>query len=438
MKSAPQQRFPRPITNALPQQRPSPTYLPLSSCCKNSETATLTTFRINTCKSVSKQRTLTPSRINTYKKQGRGGPPVCNSGKAPHMRHVAPLSPVASLDCAYFPSPRGCTTLCASDFSASAANPIGSSFLFILLQTAIPPTPFVSHPYKTPGVGAVLRRFAFPFARHPALATRIGSGALQDGAQLADVLKTFDGQDFLDQSCGGGSTKNGPDQVAGFGDYFVAGHGIFRRAAYVLHPLAQLRTVGERHLDDGFAARAARVDAGIGDDLHLGAVAQDAGIFHARFVVDRTEGGGFVEEHYGHHVLHADVRHIAVADGIGFIAGDAHDHFGDILGSKGALVEETGKRVERSLNGRAHRPFLDVRARDFLALAELVHENRGIGLEDAAFARREGLEEIVGAGKNVVDSGPAGADQHGSGDGSRRGLAAEQERFLHVFGIAAP
>src|SRR5216684_7529290 len=27
-----------------------------------------------------------------------------------HMHHVAPLSPVASLGCAYFPSPRGCTT----------------------------------------------------------------------------------------------------------------------------------------------------------------------------------------------------------------------------------------------------------------------------------------------------------------------------------------
>src|SRR5713101_2473878 len=26
-----------------------------------------------------------------------------------HMHHVAPLSPVASLGCAYFPSPRGCT-----------------------------------------------------------------------------------------------------------------------------------------------------------------------------------------------------------------------------------------------------------------------------------------------------------------------------------------
>jgi hypothetical protein len=29
-----------------------------------------------------------------------------------HMRHVAPLSPVASVDCAYFPSPRGCTPTC--------------------------------------------------------------------------------------------------------------------------------------------------------------------------------------------------------------------------------------------------------------------------------------------------------------------------------------
>src|SRR5260370_4233350 len=31
-----------------------------------------------------------------------------------YVRHVAPLSPVASLDCAYFPSPRGCTSLCGN------------------------------------------------------------------------------------------------------------------------------------------------------------------------------------------------------------------------------------------------------------------------------------------------------------------------------------
>ncbi len=94
----------------------------LAKGCKNSETATLTTFRINTCKSVSKQRTLTPLRINTYKKPGRGvsqhfrvssvQPPV--SSLQNHMRHVAPLSPVASVDCAYFLSPRGCTSLCGN------------------------------------------------------------------------------------------------------------------------------------------------------------------------------------------------------------------------------------------------------------------------------------------------------------------------------------
>ncbi len=88
----------------------------LAKGCKNSETATFT-FRINTCKSVSKQRTLTPLRITTYKKPGEGGvclfrvssvqPPV--SSLQNHMRHVAPLSPVASVDCAYFLSPRGCT-----------------------------------------------------------------------------------------------------------------------------------------------------------------------------------------------------------------------------------------------------------------------------------------------------------------------------------------
>jgi hypothetical protein len=70
----------------------------------------LTTFRINTCKSVSKQTTLTPLRINTYKKPGGGGTPafatqatlvVCTTWR--------PLSPVVSVDCAYFLSPRGCT-----------------------------------------------------------------------------------------------------------------------------------------------------------------------------------------------------------------------------------------------------------------------------------------------------------------------------------------
>ena len=64
-------------------------------------------FRMNTCKSVSKQRTLTTFRINTYEKRGEGGTQHPAPSFRPHMRHVAPLSPVASVDCAYFPSPRG-------------------------------------------------------------------------------------------------------------------------------------------------------------------------------------------------------------------------------------------------------------------------------------------------------------------------------------------
>ncbi len=115
----------------------------LAKGCKNSETATLTTFRINTCKSVSKQRTLTPLRINTYKKPGEGGtrlfrvssvpPPV--SGLQNHMRHVAPLSPFASFNCAYFLSPRGCTL---SDPKSSLCSPClcGKSIAFILSQTS--------------------------------------------------------------------------------------------------------------------------------------------------------------------------------------------------------------------------------------------------------------------------------------------------------------
>jgi|SRR5260370_21351750 len=76
-------------------------------------------FRMNTCESVSKQRTLTTFRINTYEKPGgEGGPAFRVSSVQPpvsslqnHVRHVAPLFPVASVDCAYFPSPRGCTSL---------------------------------------------------------------------------------------------------------------------------------------------------------------------------------------------------------------------------------------------------------------------------------------------------------------------------------------
>src|SRR6266851_2836605 len=85
-------------------------------------------------------------------------PPASTFASAPfrlrrHMRHVAPLSPVASVDCAYFPSPRGCAPQTHS--LPSVAIEICSPFVFILLQIPFSPTPFLSHPYKTPGVSRV-------------------------------------------------------------------------------------------------------------------------------------------------------------------------------------------------------------------------------------------------------------------------------------------
>src|SRR5260370_42355436 len=71
-------RSPRFFPNSASTQRPLRLFtLSLEGsvilCPKSTETAALTTFRINTCKSVSKQTTLTPFRMNTYEKPGGGG-----------------------------------------------------------------------------------------------------------------------------------------------------------------------------------------------------------------------------------------------------------------------------------------------------------------------------------------------------------------------------
>ncbi len=62
------------------------------------------------------------------KKRGGGGTPgkeisnfpVRGSANAHRMRHVAALSPVFSLDCAYFLSPRGCVSF---ELPASSVQP---------------------------------------------------------------------------------------------------------------------------------------------------------------------------------------------------------------------------------------------------------------------------------------------------------------------------
>ena len=124
-------------------------------------------------------------------------------------------------------------------------------------------------------------------------------------------------------------------------------------------------------------------------------------------IMDRAERDRLIEEHDGNHVLHANVGHVAIADGIGLVAGDADDNFAHVVRGERALLEETSESVERSLNRRAYCPFLDVGAGDLVSLAKFFDQCGGIGFDDAIFARGESLEEIVRAGKNVIHAGPA-------------------------------
>src|SRR6266446_1675754 len=95
-----------------PPRRKSFPCILLQPLCALFSSAALSFQSLAACKSVSKQRTLTTFRINTCEKQGEGGIPQlwAKLRFRRHMRHVTPLSPVPSLDCTYFPSPRGCTT----------------------------------------------------------------------------------------------------------------------------------------------------------------------------------------------------------------------------------------------------------------------------------------------------------------------------------------
>src|SRR5258707_3829814 len=80
---------------------------------------------------------------------GVGVPPhICPSLRfRRHMRHVAPLSSVTSVDCAYFLSPRRCT-LCGRPNLPPARR--GGPFVFIFLRIAFPATSFFSQPSTLP------------------------------------------------------------------------------------------------------------------------------------------------------------------------------------------------------------------------------------------------------------------------------------------------
>ena len=90
------------------------------------------------------------------------------------------------------------------------------------------------------------------------------------------------------------------------------------------------------------------------------------------------------------------------------------------------------------MDWRAHSPFLDVGAGDFVALPEFVDELRRIGFQNAILPGCVGIEKIVRPGENVVDTGPARANEHGRGHAASGGFPSEKKGFFHVFHIARP
>ena len=226
--------------------------------------------------------------------------------------------------------------------------------------------------------------------------------------------------------------EHGHDEVARLADDLVLAHRIFRRAAHGVVGLLEHGAVGERDLDHGDTARQHAFERFLGDDAHLAALRLNGRLVHARLVVGGLERHRAVEEEHRDEILQAEVGAHDVVDLGGGARREVHGDLFDVVRLERMLLAQIDHRVERRLDRAAGAPFLDDGLGDLVTLAELVDEGRGIGL------RRIGLEEVLVAGEDVVDSGPSGLDQQGRGDAVARRRGAEHEGLLGVLGVALP
>ena len=104
----------------------------------------------------------------------------------------------------------------------------------------------------------------------------------------------------------------------------------------------------------------------------------------------------------------------------------------DLTGIKGLPLADVFQRVQGRLDGAPRRPLFDGRLHDTIELTEVIDHSRGIGF------RIVGLDEIVGAGENVVSAGPAGMNDQGRVDAVARAHPAKDKCLLDVFGITTP
>src|SRR5260370_25607067 len=187
-------------------------------------------------------------------------------------------------------------------------------------------------------------------AQHSSAADASGAraiaSALQERTKVSNVFYALEMEDFLNEIDALRRAEDRRDEVAGFGGDFVAGHGIFRGAADIIDALLETGAIGERELHDGDAERHEALQFRVGDELHLGALAENRGIAHARVVVGRSEGDGVVQEHDGDHVLQADIGNLAVVDDGGFRGGELYGYRLDLGSVEGALLAQNFEGVE--------------------------------------------------------------------------------------------
>ena len=72
--------------------------------------------------------------------------------------------------------------------------------------------------------------------------------------------------------------------------------------------------------------------------MYLGALEQHRRILHARLIVRGVEGDGLVVQHHSHHVLQADVGHVAVIHDPADRGGKAHYDALHLISLEGLLA----------------------------------------------------------------------------------------------------
>src|SRR5207247_7659384 len=77
-------------------------------------------------------------------------------------------------------------------------------------------------------------------------------------------------------------------------------------------------------------------------------------------------------------------------------------------------------------------PLLEGRQRHPIDLAEMIDQPRRIGF------RIVGLHEIVGAGENIVDTGPTRMNHQGGVDSVARSHGTEQQSLLDMVSVTPP